>query len=48
MNLRKTALESDSDGNSSDVFGIVLELVQELRSLQDANYAGTPLQRFVN
>lgn len=49
MNLRKTASEPNSDDeNASDVFSIVLELVQELRSLQDANYAGPPLQRFVN
>ena len=48
MNLRKTFPDTGNDGNSSDVFSIVLELVQELKALQNADYAGTPLQRFVN
>ena len=44
MNLRKTS--ASENGDSAATFDVVLDLVQELKNLQDAGYKGDVLKRF--
>ena len=46
MNLRKTSPSSSENGDSAATFDVVLDLVQELKNLQDAGYKGDVLKRF--
>ena len=46
MNLRKTSSSSSENGDSAATFDVVLDLVQELKNLQDAGYKGDVLKRF--
>ena len=46
MNLRKTSSSSSENGDSAATFDVVLDLVQELKNLQEAGYKGDVLKRF--
>ncbi|MCH8289595.1 hypothetical protein IH992_00610 [Candidatus Poribacteria bacterium] len=48
MDLRRTFPDTGIGANSANAFNVVLELVQELRALQDAGYDGQPLERFID
>ena len=48
MNLRKTASTASGNGDSTAAFDVVLDLVQELKNLQDASYKGETLKQFAD
>ena len=48
MNLRKASSTAAGNGDSTATFDVVLDLVQELKNLQDAGYKGEALQQFVD
>ncbi|MDE0297722.1 MAG: hypothetical protein OXN17_03760 [Candidatus Poribacteria bacterium] len=48
MNLRKSSSSSSENGDSAATFDVALDLVQELKNLQDAGYTGDVLKRFTN
>ncbi len=49
MDVRRAFPDSAvQDPSSADVFDVALDLVQELKALQDAGYAGEALKKFMN
>ena len=48
MNLRKTSSSASENGDTAATFDVALDLVQELKNLQDAGYKGDVLKRFEN
>ena len=48
MNLRKASSTAAGNGDSTATFDVVLDLVQELKNLQDAGYKGEVLKQFVD
>ena len=48
MNLRKASITASGNGDSTATFDVVLDLVQELKNLQDAGYKGDTLKQFTN
>ncbi len=48
MNLRKASSTASRNGDSTAVFDVVLDLVQELKNLQDAGYKGETLKQFAD
>lgn len=48
MNLRKASPTSSGNGDSTVAFDAVLDLVQELKNLQEAGYKGETLKQFAD
>ena len=48
MNLRKASSTASGNGDSTAAFDVVLDLVQELKNLQDAGYKGGTLKQFAD
>ena len=48
MNLRKASSSVAENGDSPATFDVVLDLIQELKNLQDAGYKGEALKQFVD